>query len=137
MSMELELAGQLKELLLSLLLGLGTGTVYDMLRPLRYRLGKAFALLLDMVFSASAFVLAFSFAMGAGSGRLGQWELCGILLGFLFYLHFLSPAFLEIFSIWTGLFFKGLSLFKNLLKKLQHSAKFIFKNVRECFIIKK
>lgn len=135
--MELEIGKQAALLLRSLLLGLMLALIYDMLRPLRYRAGKAGALLLDLLFSAAAFFAAFSFAMGAGEGKLGQWELCGILLGFLLYIQLVGDAFERIFesllqvleSVW------GQSI--NLIKKAADYAKFFFKNVRECFIIKR
>lgn len=123
-------------LLKSLLLGFLLALIYDMLRPLRYRAGKA-GLLLDMLFSAAAFFCAFSFAMGAGSGKLGQWELCGILLGFLMYIHLIGDAFQRVFEYWVRLAALVLDKGINLIKKAADYAKFFFKNVRECFIIKR
>jgi len=135
--MELELKNQAVLLLLSLLLGVLMALLYDLLRPLRYRVGKALALLLDMLFCAASFIFAFTFAMGAGNGRLGQWELFGMLLGFLGYMHFLSNTFLRFFEALTVLILRVISASKNLLKKVVLSAKFFFQNVRKCFIIKR
>lgn len=134
--MELEIKAQAVRLGLALLLGLCTGLIYDLLRPVRRRAGRA-AVLLDILFSAAVFVLSFLFAMGAGSGRLGQWELCGILLGFLSYMHFLSVVFFPIFERTTALLIRGIRLCKKLIKKAGDSSKFFFKNMRKCFIIKR
>lgn len=135
--MELEIGKQAALLLRSLLLGLMLALIYDMLRPLRYRAGKAGALLLDLLFSAAAFFAAFSFAMGAGEGKLGQWELCGILLGFLLYIQLVGDAFQKIFGCWLRLLEGICGQGINLIKKAAVYAKFFFKNVRECFIIKR
>jgi len=135
--MELEISLQAVLLLQALLLGFLLALIYDLLRPLRYRAGKTGVVMLDLLFSIAAFFGAFSFAMGAGSGRLGQWELCGILLGFLLYIHMIGDSFQQIFECWAQLlgclWKKGI----NLIKKAAHYAKFFFKNVRECFIIKR
>ena len=86
---------QALRLVLALLLGLGEGLLYDLLRPPRRRLGRC-AALPDLLFSLCAGLLAFLFAMGAGSGRLGLWELTSILLGFLLYLYAFSPLLLPL-----------------------------------------
>ena len=135
--MELEIGRQSSLLIYSLLLGFLLALIYDMLRPLRYRSGKAGALLLDMLFSVAAFFGAFSFAMGAGDGRLGQWELCGILLGFLLYIHLVGDVFQQVFESRMRLLERAWSLNLKLIKKAADYAKFFFKNVRECFIIKR
>ena len=135
--MELEIGKQAELLLNSLLLGFLLALIYDMLRPLRYRSAKPIAVLLDMLYAVAAFFGAFSFAMGAGSGRLGQWELCAILIGFLVYIYFVGDAFRQIFECWLGFLERSLELGVNLIKKIARYAKFFFKNMRRCFIIKR
>ena len=84
---------ELLRLLLALLLGFALGFVYDVLRPPRRRFGRAAAALLDLLFGLFAAIAVFLFTMSAGEGRLGLWELAASLLGFLLYLHSLSPLF--------------------------------------------
>ncbi len=96
--MALDPREQLVGLLLALGLGLLTGLLYDLLRPPRRRTGPAAAAALDLLFCLLSGVGAFLFAMGAGSGRLGLWELTAMLLGFLLYLHSISPLLLPRFT---------------------------------------
>ncbi len=72
----------------ALLLGLALVLLYDLLRPLRRRAGRA-APLLDVLFAVLSGLAVFLFAMRAPSGRLGQWELSAALGGFLLGEHFL------------------------------------------------
>ncbi len=72
----------------ALLLGLALGLLYDLLRPLRHRAGRA-APLLDLLFSLLAGASSFLFAMRAPGGRMGLWELAAALLGFLLWEHYL------------------------------------------------
>lgn len=135
--MELSLELQTVRLLLALLLGLGTGLLYDLLRPMR-RAAAAFpAALLDALFCLLAGTGLFVFAMGAGDGRLGQWELCAALMGFLAYLHALSPLILPVFEKIQSLLASGLALCKKSLKKFYYFLKFFFQKLHQCFIIKK
>ena len=78
---------------LAFCLGLASGLLYDLLRPPRRALGRAGALL-DALYCLAVGAGLFVFAMSAGDGRLGQWELAAALLGFLAYLHVLSPLLL-------------------------------------------
>ena len=71
--MEISLGLQSLRLLLALLLGLGTGLLYDLLRPLRRAAGIAAAAGLDALFCLLTGTGIFLFAMGAGDGKLGQW----------------------------------------------------------------
>ncbi len=124
-------------LLLALLLGAGTGLLYDVLRPIRRASGKVAAAILDALFCLLAGTGLFLFAMGAGDGRLGQWELCAALLGFLAYLHFLSRFILPVLEFAAGTAASELALCKKSLKKFLHFTKFIFQKLHECFIIKR
>ena len=51
-----------------------------------------------MLFAAASGGCLFLFAMGAGSGKLGIWELTAAFLGFLTYIHTLSDLFFPLFS---------------------------------------
>ena len=77
------------ELLPGLLLGIGLGMLYELLRPLRRGAGSR-AALADVLFALLAGAAAFAVAMQAPDGRLGLWSLTAALLGFLLQLHVLS-----------------------------------------------
>lgn len=135
--MEIRVGEQALALALALLLGLGAGLLYDMLRPLRRRGGKPLAAVTDAVFAlASAFCL-FLFAMQADNGRLGTWELAAALLGFLLYMHALSPVMLPALESLYQLTGKCLGFWGNNLKKIQDLLKRLFPKVKECIKIKK
>lgn len=134
--MSLSVSHQGWALLLSLALGIGIGLVYDVLRPARRHSGTALAALLDALFAAAAALAAFFFAMASGSGRLGTWELAAALLGFLLYMHLLSPILLppmeKIFRA-AGIFImRG----RKTIKKVQNKLKKLFPKIRECFRIR-
>lgn len=135
--MEISLEVQSLRLLLALGLGAGTGLLYDVLRPMRRATGRAAAAILDALFCLLAGTGLFLFAMGAGEGRLGQWELCAALLGFLAWLHFLSPIVLPGLEFVAGIAASGLALCKKSLKYFLQFTNYIFQKLHECFIIKK
>ena len=128
---------ELLRLLLALLLGFALGFVYDVLRPPRRRFGRAVAALLDLLFGLLAAIAAFLFAMSAGEGRLGLWELTASLLGFLLYLHSLSPLFYPLLTALLETLCSIMESTKKFCVNLQISAKKIFQNVRKCFIVKR
>ena len=97
--METSLARQALALLEALALGAGLGLSYDLLRPPRHRLPPGPSALLDGLFALLAGAAVFLFAMGAGGGRLGLWELAAALLGALGYLHLLSPRVLPLLEL--------------------------------------
>ena len=135
--MGLELKDQLLELVKAFLLGAGLGLGYDLLRPPRRRLGRVIGTLLDVFFSVLAAAACFVGAMGAGTGRLGVWELSASLLGFLLYLYALSPMILPLFSAGYD-FLRGIMAWcKKISVYCQFFAKKIFQNVRKCFIVKR
>ena len=68
-------SAQALELLGALLLGLGLGLGYDLLRPPRHRLGKRGGSLLDLLFALLAGTAAFLLAMRRQEGRTGLWDL--------------------------------------------------------------
>lgn len=127
--METSLTDQALALLLALGLGTGLGLLYDLLRPPRRRSGRMLAGLLDLLFALAAGAAVFVYAMSAGSGRLGLWELTAALLGFLFYLHVLSPALLPLLELPYRVMEKTMRSCKKNGKKLADSAKKFFPNV--------
>ena len=135
--METSLSRQALALLMALGLGLGLGLLYDLLRPPRRRSGRLLAGLLDGFFALAAGTAVFVFAMGAGSGRLGLWELTAALLGFLLYLHALSPLLLPLLELPYRVMEHIIRLCKKVGKKLAISAKKFFPNVREWIIMKR
>ena len=127
--MEIGLGQQALRLLLALLLGLGTGLLYDLLRPLRRAAGVVAAALLDALFCLLTGAGIFLFAMSAGDGKLGQWELCAALLGFLAWLHLFSPFVLPVFEKIRRLQATALALCKKSLKNFLHFTKFFFQKL--------
>ena len=119
--MKLSIAHQGWALLLSLAMGVGIGLVYDTLRPARRHSGAALARLLDALFAVAAAAALFFFAMASGDGRLGTWELAAALLGFLLYMHLLSPLLLPP----VEKIFRGVGAFlirlEKLIKKVQYN----------------
>ena len=134
--MNLSIAHQGWALLLSLAMGVGIGLMYDILRPARRHSGTALARLLDALFAVTAAAALFFFAMASGDGRLGTWELAAALLGFLLYMHLLSPLLLPP----VEKIFRGVGAFlirlEKLIKKVQNKLKKLFPKIRECFRIK-
>lgn len=135
--METSLRHQSLALLLALAMGLGLGLLYDLLRPPRRHAPGILAGVLDVLFALASGASLFLYAMGADNGRLGLWELCGALLGFLLYQTALSPWVLRVlepcFQVVENIM---LSAKKN-LKKCVLSAKKFFPNVREWIIMKR
>ena len=134
--MSLSVSHQGWALLLSLTMGVGIGLVYDILRPARRQSGAVLARLLDALFAVTAAAALFFFAMASGDGRLGTWELAAALLGFLLYMHLLSPLLLPP----VEKIFRGVGAFlirlEKLIKKVQNKLKKLFPKIRECFRIK-
>ena len=129
--MNISLADQLRALLLALALGALTGLLYDLFRPPRRRTGPAAAALLDILFCLLAGSGAFLYAMSAGSGRLGLWDLTGMLLGFLLYMNSLSPPLLRLFTAELNVCAHLMERCKKRINKLVISAKNRFQNMRE------
>ncbi len=129
--MGVRLEDQLRSLLLALALGAAAGLLYDLLRPARRRSGRGLGAALDGLFALAAGGAVFLQAMGAESGTLGLWQLAAALLGFLLYLHALSPPLLRLFTAGLNrvcqLPFPG----GKRRKKFRDSAKNDFQNMRE------
>lgn len=124
-------------LLASLLLGVGLGLLYDLLRPPRRAAGAVFAALLDLLFAALALAAVFLLAMGAGGGRLGLWELTAELLGFLFYLHVLSPAVLPLAEDVYRVIQNTIRLLKKPVKNLGKTVKKYFPKLKDWIIMRR
>lgn len=119
-------SAQALELLGALLLGLGLGLGYDLLRLPRHRIGTLGGSLLDLLFALLAGTSAFLLAMSTQAGRTGLWDLSATLLGFLLYLHALSPAVLPLLEEGYRMMFSTIQLFKKIEKNLWKSAKKTF-----------
>ena len=128
---------ELRQLLLALAMGFVLGFGYDVLRPPRRRFGRGVAALLDLLFALLATAAVFLYAMSAGEGRLGLWELCASLLGFLLYLYILSPLILPFLTAVLESLCSIIEWCKKICVKLQISAKKNFQKVRKCFIVKR
>lgn len=121
--METDLSRQGIALLIALLLGAGIGVLYDLLRPLRHRSGRLAGAVLDVLFCAASGCAAFTYAMSAGDGRLGIWELAAALVGFLLYMHTLSAPLLRIFTILLDALYTATAVIKKFIGKLFLLAK--------------
>lgn len=109
-------SAQALALLEALLLGIGLGLGYDLLRPPRRRSGGLIGSLLDLLFALLAGAAAFLLAMSRQAGRTGLWDLSATLLGFLLYLHALSPAVLPLLEQGYQVMFNTIRLFKKIEK---------------------
>ena len=133
--MEIAVDAQALGLVLAFVMGAGMGVLYDVLRPLRRRSGRGGAAVLDALYMLLCGVLAFTFAMGAGSGKLGVWELAAALAGFAGYIHTLSDAVFPLLDRAAGMIGRiGQRIrhcFKNIIEKIADLTKFLFHKVRE------
>lgn len=111
-----------------LLLGLGLGLLYGLLQPLRRRTGPFLGALLDLLLCLLGALGCFAFAMGAPTGRLGQWELAAALLGFLLYLRWLDGPLTQVLEIPFRLVRKIMDFLKKTGEKISDFAKKTFKN---------
>lgn len=87
MNMELSISGQTLDFLLSCLLGVGLGALYDVFRILRLAFwhGKIIIGIQDILFFALAAVSSFLFMLFRCEGQLRFYVLLGELLGFIVY----------------------------------------------------
>lgn len=118
-------------------LGAVIGICYDIFRPLRYRCAAFIKIGTDFVFALLSAVLLFLFAMSAGNGRLGLWELAAALAGFLAYLYTLSDVFFAAFDRVFSLLSRGGRALGKHISDIANLVKKIFKKFSECYIIKK
>lgn len=129
--MEQDVALQALRLALAFVLGAALGICYDLIRPLRRRSGRVGAAALDVVFALASGAAVFAFAMGAGSGKMGIWELAASLTGFAGYMHTLSDA---VFAL-TDAFFSSIlrlgACTEKIIKKFAQTTKFLFQKARK------
>ncbi len=129
--MEIALSRQSAALLAALLMGVGIGVLYDLLRPLRRRSGALAGGVLDTLFCLASGCAAFAYAMGIGDGRLGVWALAGALLGFLLYLHSLSDWLLPLFTALVDAALRAAAFLKKTLGRALLLTKKGLASVRE------
>lgn len=110
------------------------GLLYDLLRPPRRRMGRGLAALLDILFCTAAGSAAFLFAMSAGSGRLGCWELLAALCGFLLYQYTLSRVFEPVVDRIFGFFCRIARRGKIFTKKFSKLQNFTSKNQKNVLL---
>ncbi len=125
---ETSLRAQLLSLLPALLLGMGLGLLYDLLRPPRRRMGPGPGALLDLLFALLAAAAAFGNAMGSSGGRLGLWEAACLSAGFLFYGFALSPVLQPLVELPWRVMENIIRSSKKVCKKLLDSTKKSFPN---------
>lgn len=124
-------------LLLALLTGAATGLIYDLLRPLRRRSGRAGSAVLDVLFALCAGTAAFVFAMSAPGGRLGMWELTLILAGFIAYMYTLSSRIYPVAGSMFELLIRLFGQIKKFYKKNRRNGKISLPKSERMFYYKK
>ena len=122
--------------MLSFALGALWGLFYDLIRPFRRRCGRVGRGATDALFCLLAAASLFAFAMGAGNGRLGQWELCFALAGFLSWLYTLSDTLGAFFDREVGKLILKSKKIRDGIEKTEKSVKKTFKKLWKCTIIK-
>lgn len=110
----------------ALLCGMGVGVIYDLLRPFRHISGKPIQNLLDTLFCMLTFAAAFLFGQYTYKGRLGLWELMGLISGFGAYMRCLSPYFLSLSNGLMEVISMLCSSAKGLIKKTRDFLKLCF-----------
>lgn len=123
---------QAHSLLGALLLGIGTGLTYDLLRTIRWRIrSHIFCGLLDLLFWLAVTAALFLWSVSAGRGVV-QVSVCLFLfLGGVVYFRVLSPLFFPVLSWLTGLIAKFLRLLFTPLRLLGR----LVKKIKNFFIL--
>lgn len=119
---------QAHSLLGALLLGVGAGLWYDLLRALRWRIrSPALGIGLDLLFWLAVTALLFGWSVAAGNGTVQLFTCVGALLGGILYFRWLSSLFFPFLSTLLGwalrlikLLLKPLYLLKEGLRKLEN-----------------
>lgn len=90
---------QAHSLLGALLLGVGAGLWYDLLRCLRYRIrARGVAIVLDLLFWLAVTVVIFVWSVTAGGGKVQLSTCAALLLGGVLYFHYLTKLFFPLLS---------------------------------------
>lgn len=141
--MEIQISAQLALFGQSVLLGLGSAVLYDLLRAVRLRLPRATAVL-DTVYCLCVGTGLFLFVLRRSAGLLRGYVLLGGLGGAVLYFCLLSALLRPVWSFWvdTLAFLAHLLTFplvwtKNFLKKIAISGKNIFYFTWKCYTIRK
>lgn len=119
---------QVHSLLGAVLLGIGSGLWYDLLRALRWRIrSPALAIGLDLLFWLAVTTLLFAWSVTAGNGKVQIITCAAALVGGVVYFRWLSPLFFPILSTLCGwilrlikLLLKPLYLLKEGLRKMEN-----------------
>ena len=127
--MEIDIRRQALWLAAAFALGAALGLCYDILRPLRRKCGTVGAAGIDFVFALLSCAGLFVFSMSADSGRLGLWELCAALLGFLGYIYTLSDYIFNALDRVFSIFLNVCGKIKKFLEIIPNSAKKVFKKM--------
>ena len=102
--MTVTILAQAHSLLGALLLGVGSGLWYDLLRGLRYRIrAQALAIALDLLFWLTVTAVLFGWSVSAGGGRVQLITCAAALTGGVIYFRWLSPLFFPPLSALVGL----------------------------------
>lgn len=129
--MSVDILIQTKALAFALFLGFVLGLVYDLVRPIRRRSSTWAERVLDALFALFSGSAVFLYALAAPGGRLGVWELCFTLLGFLMYTHFLSDRIFSVTDRFYVLVIGFIRRIKNFIKKFLIVTKMYFQNVQK------
>lgn len=129
--MSVDILIQTKALAFALFLGFVLGLVYDLVRPIRRRSSTWAERVLDAFFALFSGSAVFLYALAAPGGRLGVWELCFTLLGFLLYTHLLSERIFSLTDRFYVLVIGFVRRTKNFIKKFLIVTKMYFQNVQK------
>lgn len=141
--MELSIAQQELEAIISLLTGFGAGMLYDFLGVIRRRLKKAvFSYIFDLLFCIAVGCIFFIVGYGPGGGKLRLFMLVFIVIGCILYFILLSRIFGKLLSSLADFFvflirclLMPFIWFVRLLKKTTKIIKNIFIYLSKWFII--
>lgn len=136
--MNITIGEQLHSLLGALLLGIGAGLCYDLLRGLRYRRTPGLVtILLDLLFWILVTVALFCWSVAAGRG-LVQSSICvalmvGFLLYFRFFSHLFFPIVCHVIGLVASLFNAIFAPFRFLKKKCAICGKKVYYFLKKLF----
>lgn len=105
-------------------IGLGTGLLYDMIRPMRYRSKAEF--LWDGLFCFLSAGLCF--VLSSAFGSMGLWDMAAACGGFCLYINYLSPAIFPFLLSFSNEFEKLCRLLAEKIKKLMFLVKKSYTN---------
>ena len=99
--MGVQISQQLSAFLASILLGLGLGLVYDLLRAFRLAApGRRLGCLLDGLYAAAVLAAVFYFTLAFGDGELRLYMVLGALGGGVLFFCLFSPLLRPLWSFW-------------------------------------